>query len=171
VRAARLFVDSLDAAPIALAAADGAFGGATENLRSTIAVSPALPAGPHPIYIQAFDGTTWGPGAVGVLMVDGRAPVISGATATNAVRVSAQPAVVSFTLGDDASPTLAVGIQVIDATGATVFQDSRAGVPQGPFSYRWMPSGSVLPGSYQVKIVAADQSGKSSATMVGTIVA
>ncbi|HEX9696526.1 MAG TPA: S8 family serine peptidase [Actinomycetota bacterium] len=171
VRSARVFIDSPGTAPASMNAADGSFGGAVEQLSATISVPPSLSAGPHPIYVQAFDGIRWGAKAVGVLMVDGQAPVIAGASASNAIRATGQPVSVTASLGDDASTSLTIGIQVFDAQNRVVFQEARTGVALGGFSYVWHPSGSVLPGTYQVKIIAVDQSGKSSATLVGTIVA
>ena len=171
VKAARVFIGSPSSDAIALSAADGAFGQAAETLRATVAVPTGLAAGPHPIYVQAFDGSRWGPKTVGVLMIDGQAPVIASAAASHGVRATGQAVVVTASLGDDASSSLSVGVQVFDAQNRVVFQEARTGVPLGGFSYSWTPAGSVLPGTYQVKIIAVDQSGKSSAVLVGTIVA
>lgn len=171
IRAARAFIGSRASNPIALQAADGSFGQTTEGLTGTITVPATTPAGPHALYVQAFDGSAWGPASVGILLVDGSAPTIAGASASNAVRATGQPVVISASLGDDASPTLSVGVQVFDAQNRVVFQDARTGVSLGGFSYTWVPSASVLPGTYQVKIIAVDVSGKSSATLAGMILA
>lgn len=171
VREARVRIGSPTATPVALSAADGAFGGTTESLRGSVVVPPSLSVGAHAVYVQAFDGSMWGPNTVGVLLIDGKPPVISSPAATNATRLTATASTISFTLGDDTSPTLTYGIQVFDAANKEVFRDHRTAVPQGPASYSWTPGPNVLPGSYQVKIIAVDQAGKSSATIVGTLVA
>lgn len=171
IRSARVFIDSPSASPVSMNATDGTFGSTIEALTTTITISPNTAAGPHPIYVQAFDGSRWGPKSVGVLMVDGAAPVINGAAASNAIRATGQPVTITAGLGDDASPSLNMGIQVFDAQNRVVFQQARTGVALGHFTYVWVPGSSVLPGSYQVKIIAVDQSGKSSATLVGTIIA
>lgn len=170
VQAARVFIDSLDATPASLQPSDGAFGSAAESVRGNVGVPASISAGPHPIYVQAFDGSTWGPVAVGVLLIDAKPPVISGLTASNASRLTAQPALIRFSVGDDTSPSLAIGIQVFDAQNKEVFRDSRTGVSLGAVTYQWSPSSATLPGSYQVKVIAADLSGKSTATLVGTLV-
>lgn len=171
IHAARVRLGSPEAEPASLAAADGAFGDAAERLTGSLPVPAGTPAGPHPIFVQAFDGISWGPSTVGVLLVDGRAPTISGASASGGVRASGQPVTVAYTVADDASPALATGIQVFDPQNRIVHQAAQPAVPAGPVRFAWTPPLSALPGPYQVKIVAADASGRSSAVLVGTIVA
>jgi subtilisin family serine protease len=171
VRAARLWVDTLSSSPIAMSAADGSFGGALETVRASVNVTSSWATGPHPIWVSASDGTTSGPATVGVLVVDRVAPTILGAAASNGVRATAQPVNVTFTLGDDYSPAVHYSVQAFDMTGRSVLADYRLNVPRGATTYTWRPDMSVLPGNYQVKIVAVDQAGKSSATLIGAVVA
>ncbi|MHB8510756.1 MAG: S8 family serine peptidase [Actinomycetota bacterium] len=169
IRAARVFVDRIDSSPFVLNAKDGSFDSSNESLIGKIQLS--LSSGPHPIFVQSFDGSTWGPVTVGVLFVPSKPPVISNASVTNAVRATGQPASISFTISDEMPYNVNWGIQVFDSTNKEVFRTYAANVPQGPCTYNWSPSMSVLPGNYKIKIIAADATGWSSAAMIGTMVA
>lgn len=171
VRAAQLVFDRPDATPATLTPADGSFGGTLEQLRATIQIPQGLAPGAHPVFVRAFDGLTWSAHAVGVLAIDASPPAIIQPAAGNAVRAANQPLSVSFTLADDYSQVLHYGVQFYSgATGALVFQDSRASVGPGAHEYRWTPGLTVPAGPYTVKIIAVDQVGNTSTKVVGSVV-
>jgi hypothetical protein len=171
VQRAQLVFDRPDAAPVELRASDGALGGTTEVLAAWLPIPAGTTPGPHPIWVRAFDGTEWGPATVAVLGVDGRAPTITGAAATNAVRATGQPVTVTFTATDDYSSTVSFGVEFrSQATNQIVFTTTRIGVPAGAQRAAWLPPLSVPGGPYRVKIAVADASGNVSQIEVGTVV-
>jgi Subtilase family len=172
IRGAEVRIDSPAATPLALSAADGAFGGITESLRGTVTVPASMPAGAHVIYVRAFDGTTWGPATTGVLLIDRTAPSLTGLAASNAVRAAGQPASVTFTSVDNLSPVIAYAIVVTSAVdGHVVFQDVRQWVGGGQQRYDWLPGADVLPGRYTVKVIVGDPAGNHGQTLTTTNVA
>jgi hypothetical protein len=170
---AELHLDSPSSPAIPVAAADGAWGGTTEALRGTVSVPSTTAAGAHPFWIRAFDGSTWGASSVGAIVVDRTPPSLVNLAATNGVRATSQPVVVSFVSTDAVSPVISYSIQVFadSTTKQLVFQDLRSRVGTGSQQYAWTPDSSVLPGHYQVKIVVADEAGNTSAALVGAVLA
>ncbi len=168
---AELRFRSLNATPVALVPIDGSFGGTTESLRATVSVPSSLPGGAHPFFVRAFDGTAWGPYSVGVVIVDRTPPQLWDLTATYGVRATGQPVNVTFRATDDLSKTVAYAIQVFSdgPTKSLIFQDARFGVAAGGQSYTWQPGSNVLPGSYTIKVMIADEAGNGAAKLVGTI--
>ncbi|MCA1833887.1 MAG: S8 family serine peptidase [Actinomycetota bacterium] len=171
---AEVHVDSPAAPALSIAAADGTWGSATEELRGTVSIPSTLAAGAHPFWIRTYDGTAWGPYSVGAIIVDRTPPSLANPTATNGVRATSQPVVVTFTSTDAVSPVVSYSIQAYaDSTTPKqlVFQDVRSRINAGNQQYSWSPSASVLPGHYQIKIVVADEAGNTSAALIGTVLA
>ncbi len=98
---ARAFVDDLSSTPIALSAADGAFDSATEDVTGVV----TLGTGDHVVYVQGYDGTTWGP-VTSVLVggADSSGPtVVQPVLTPKVVRQPAAGAVAITATGDDSS--------------------------------------------------------------------
>lgn len=171
IRGARVVFDDPSAEPVAVTAADGAFGGTTESLRLAYRLPAGSSAGAHPFWISAWDGATWGPAATGVVVVDGRAPSISGVTTSNAVRAAGQPLTVTFNIADDYSSTFTYGIEYRSkATGAIVHREVVGDVAAGKQTRTWMPSLNVPGGPFTVKIGVADQAGNAATTETSAVV-
>jgi hypothetical protein len=168
---AELRFDTFGSTPVALVPTDGAFGGTTESVRTTISVPNSLPGGAHAFWVRAFDGTAWGPYSVGVVIVDRTPPQLTNVAATYGVRATGQPVQVTFSATDDLSKTLAYAIQVFtDGPAKTlVFQDLRSPVSPGGQTYVWQPGSNVLPGSYTIKVMIADEAGNGAARLVSTV--
>lgn len=140
VDSAELVFDRPDATPVRMAAADGTFGGTAEVVRATVTIPAGVAGGAHPVWVRAFDGTSWSAHAVGVIAVDAKAPTITGEQATSALRATGQPLIVRFSLADDYAKSLHWGVQFYNgATGRLVHQDYRTPVTAGPQEYRWLP--------------------------------
>jgi hypothetical protein len=162
---AELIVGRPDATPVAMQPADGAFGGTSERLVATI---PAGTAGPHEVWVRAFDGA-WSAAAATVLAVDGRAPTISSAQASNGVRAT-QPVTVTFAANDDHATTISYGIQVrSQATNQVLYTYSRVNVAAGAQSIVWTPPLTAPAGPFAVKIAVADPYNNVSQLEVGAI--
>lgn len=171
VQRAELILDRPDAQPIAMTAADGAFGGTSEALRASVSVPSGMAAGPHPMWVRAYDGASWGPATAGVLLVDRTKPGIQGATASYGVRATRQPVRVTFSIADDYSSAFNYGVQFIStATGKVVFQDARVGVGAGRQTYDWLPGLEVPGGHFGVNIIVFDQAGNVANVFIGTLV-
>jgi hypothetical protein len=171
VHAARLIFDKPDSAPVAMQASDGAFNEGTEALRASFKIPAGTTSGAHPVWIQAFDGTTWGATAVTVLYIDARPPTVSGLAASDAVRAAGQPVVVSFNAVDDRSGPLAYGIEFrSQATNALVARLTKLNVAAGGQSISWTPALTDPPGPYLVKLAVADASNNATIANVGTVV-
>jgi hypothetical protein len=171
VRAAQMIFDRPDATPIAMQASDGSFGEPSEGLRAIFSVPPSVPAGPHPIWVRAFDGSTWGPATVGVLVVDGTRPVITDAVAGNSIPVAGQPIEVTFTATDDYSSTVTYAVSFFsDTTSKVVYENGRANVPTGAQRFTWLPPLDAAPGHYLVVINVYDQAGNRNNKAVGSYV-
>jgi subtilisin family serine protease len=172
VRAAQVIFDRPDATPIPMKADDGSFGGTTETLRASVPVPAGTAAGPHTIWVRAFDGETWGATTVGVVAVDARAPTISGAAVTGGPRLTGEPIRVSFTVSDDYSTTFAHGIEIRStATNAVAHRAINEQTSGGGQVYEWLPGLDVPGGHYTVKIAVADRAGNVSTTQIGAIIA
>lgn len=172
VRAAEIRFGSPTAPPVAMTAADGAWGGAAEALRGTITIPAGTPVGPHPFYVRAYDGTAWGASTTGVIIVDRTAPSLTNVAASNGVRATAQPVSVTFTTWDAVSPVVAYAVQIFSAPDhRLVFQDVRQWVGTGSLRYDWRPSGEVLPGRYDIKLIVADQAGNQTQTLTNAVLA
>jgi subtilisin family serine protease len=171
VRAAQLIFGSPDAAPVALQAADGSFGGTTEAVRTTFTLPSGTTPGAHPIWIRAFDGTTWGAAAVGVLYIDAQPPTISGLQASDAVRAANQPLTVTFTASDDRSKALAIGIEFrSQTTNQILARITRTNVTTGAQTFAWQPALTDVAGPYLVKVAVADEVGNVSVGSTGSVV-
>jgi subtilisin family serine protease len=135
-------------------------------------VDVAASAGPHPVWIRAFDGTSWGAHAVTVVDVDSRAPQISDVSVANGARAVGQPMAVAFTATDDYSQTVSFGVEFRStATKQIVYSQAIYGRPAGAQRFDWMPGLSVPGGHYTVKIAVADAAGNVSSTEAGAILA
>jgi len=171
VRAAHVIFDRPDAAPVTMKPADGSFGGTTEALQATVAVPAGTAAGPHAIWVRAFDGETWGATTVGVVAVDARAPTISSAAVSGGPRLTGEPIRVTFTVTDDYSKTFAHGIEIRStATNAIAYRAITEQTIAGGQIYEWLPGLEVPGGHYTVKIAVADQAGNVSTTQIGAII-
>ncbi|MEZ5093758.1 multicopper oxidase domain-containing protein [Nocardioides sp.] len=98
---ARAYFDDLPTAPIGLAAADGTFDSADEDVTGSVPVV----SGEHTIYVQGFDGTTWGPlTSVLVTGADAGGPTVVGPVVNPDVTRQAAPKDVTVTAtGDDSA--------------------------------------------------------------------
>lgn len=171
VKRAQVAFDRPDAAWVEMQAADGAFGGATEAVRATITVPSGLAPGAHYVTVRAFDGSAWGGATVGVLMVDARAPTMTGVTVSNVVRAANQPMTLTFAATDDVASTINYGVEVRStATGAIVWRKVAFNVAAGAQRITWMPGLDLPAGHYKVKLGVGDPSGNASTTEAGTII-
>jgi len=169
VRAARVMFDRPGATPVAVQAADGAFGGTTENLRATLPVPAGTPGGAHPAWISAFDGTTWGPSAATVVIVDTRAPTVSQVTASDGLRAAGRPLSITFTAIDDYATSLTYGIEFRSTVTGKIMHRAVRSVPAGTRRYDWLPGLDAPAGHYLVKIGVADPSGNAAFAETGAV--
>ncbi len=97
----RAYVDDLSSTPVALTATDGTFDSVTE------AVTGPVPggSGEHTVYVQGYDGTTWGPlTSVLITGADAGGPTVVGPVLTpNVTRQPAPGAITIAATGDDSA--------------------------------------------------------------------
>lgn len=99
---ARAFVDDLTSTAVALSATDGTFDSATEDVTGLV---PVGATGDHVVYVQGYDGTTWGP-VTSVLVggADSSGPsVVQPVLTPNVTRDPAPAAIAITATGDDSS--------------------------------------------------------------------
>lgn len=161
--------DPLTGPSLTLNAADGAFGGANEQLRGSLNLAGVAP-GTHRVFLRARDGAGWGAVTPLVLIIDATAPTVRDLTVSNAVR-GAAPMQVSFSASDLHSTKLTYAIELVaSATGQRALSPVRA-FPGGSEGYSWTLPSSLPPGHYRVVLGVADESGNATRVEAGTIVA
>jgi hypothetical protein len=137
-------------------AADGSFGGTSEELTVDVNIPLSFPTGVHRLFIRARDGSGWGPSSVGVLIVDRTAPTISRYEVSPAAAGSIGQAVsISFDATDDHAQTLTYTYRVISqTTGQEVFVSTPAAMSRSA-STDWVPSGGAV-GPHTVELTVMD---------------
>lgn len=171
ITAAEAYLDRAGdpATRIALAPADGAWGGAAEALTGTIAVPATMAAGPHRLFVRAFDGS-WGAAATGVLLVDRGKPHIVNLRAGNVIRALGRSSAISFTITDDYSTLFDYRVQVLRADGQIVWEEAVPGVRLGLQQTEWVPEPGDLPGVYRAEVEVVDQAGNRNRASAATVV-